>query len=315
MRSPATFFRDSHSIGNVTYTKALAQSSNVGAIKTGLRVGKENFYDYAQKFGFGQTTGIELPTEARGILHPPKNFNGDSLASMSLGYEVSVTALQAASSYGAIANDGVRVQPRIIKEIRHDEGEPIKTSAGEKTQVLKAETAQTLRKMMRHVVLEGTGKLANVSGYSVAGKTGTAWKYDAELKKVNSGKYVSSFVGFAPVENPSVVIAVVMDEPRSGARDGGHVSAPVFREIAEGILPELNVKPDLQNAPPMMIAEDIPEEIPAEIELLPTEIKKKDTLEDIIAEDLKKEKEDKKPSKEEKKIRRAETQERGIGRK
>ena len=141
-----------------------------------------------------------------------------------------------------------------------------------------------------------------MGGYSVAGKTGTAWKYDAALKKVNSGKYVSSFVGFAPVENPSVVIAVVMDEPRSGARDGGHVSAPVFREIAEGILPELSVKPDLENAPQIMIAEDIPEEVPAEIEILPTEVKKKETLEDIIADDLsRQEKEEKKTTESEKK--------------
>ena len=152
-------FRDSHSVGNVTYTKALAQSSNVGAIKTGLKVGKENFYSYAQKFGFGQTTGIELPTEARGILHPPKNFNGDSLASMSLGYEVSVTALQAASAYGAIANDGVRIQPRIIKEIRQEGNEKIPMNSGESTQVLRAETAQTLRKMMRHVRFGRHGKI------------------------------------------------------------------------------------------------------------------------------------------------------------
>ena len=109
---------------------------------------------------------------------------------------------------------------------------------------MSAETARDLRGMLQQVVEKGTAKRAQLNGYTSAGKTGTAWKYDPEIKKYNPAKYVSSFVGMAPAENPSLVIAVVMDEPRGGARDGGQVSAPVFREIAEQVLPELNVLPE-----------------------------------------------------------------------
>jgi cell division protein FtsI (penicillin-binding protein 3) len=115
--------------------------------------------------------------------------------------------------------------------------------------------------MLREVVVKGTGKRAQLNGYTSAGKTGTAWKYNAKLKKVDSGKYVSSFIGMAPMDNPSVVIAVVMDEPQGGARDGGQVSAPVFREIAEQILPELNVAPDANIRQETFTAEELPTEI------------------------------------------------------
>jgi cell division protein FtsI (penicillin-binding protein 3) len=242
------------------YDEALAVSSNVAAIKTALSGGKENFYNYAQKFGFGASTGVELPAEANGIFRSPKSWNGDSLASMSIGYEISVSALQMAAAYATIANDGVRVQPHIIKEIRQD-GKVLSSTEAQKTQVVTAGTARYLKRMLREVVLKGTGKRAQLNGYTAAGKTGTAWKYNAKLKKVDSGKYVSSFIGMAPADNPSVVILVVMDEPSGGARDGGQVSAPVFREIAEQILPELNVVPDANIRQETLTAEDIPSEI------------------------------------------------------
>jgi cell division protein FtsI/penicillin-binding protein 2 len=257
-------FNDPHATKVMDYDEALAVSSNVAAIKTGLSAGKENFYNYAQKFGFGQPVGIELPAEERGIFRSPKSWNGDSLASMSIGYEISVSALQMASAYATIANDGVRIQPHIIKEIRQD-GKVLSSTEAQKTQVVTAETARYLRRMLREVVLKGTGKRAQLNGYTSAGKTGTAWKYNAKLKKVDSGKYVSSFIGMAPMDNPSVVIAIVMDEPQGGARDGGQVSAPVFRDIAEQILPELNVAPDANIRQDTLTADDIPSEIePAE---------------------------------------------------
>ena len=252
-------FNDPHATKWMGYDEALAVSSNVAAIRTGLSTGKEKFYFYAQKFGFGQPVGIELPAEERGIFRSPKSWNGDSLASMSIGYEISVSALQMASAYATIANDGVRVQPHIIKEIRQ-EGKVLSSTEAKKTQVVTAETARTLRRMLREVVLKGTGKRAQLNGYTSAGKTGTAWKYNAKLKRVDSGKYVSSFIGMAPMDNPSIVIAVVMDEPAGGARDGGQVSAPVFREIAEQILPELNVAPDANIRQDTLTAEDIPSE-------------------------------------------------------
>jgi cell division protein FtsI/penicillin-binding protein 2 len=253
-------FNDPHATKWMGYDEALAVSSNVAAIKTAVSTGKENFYAYAQKYGFGQPTGIELPAEANGIFRSPKSWNGDSLASMSIGYEISVSALQMTTAYATIANDGVRVRPHIIKEIRQD-GKVLSSTDAQKTQVVTADTARYLKRMMREVVLKGTGKRAQLNGYSSAGKTGTAWKYNAKLKKVDSGKYVSSFIGMAPMDNPSVVIAVVMDEPQGGARDGGQVSAPVFREIAEQILPELNVIPDANVRQETFTAEEIPSEI------------------------------------------------------
>lgn len=253
-------FNDPHATKWMGYDEALAVSSNVAAIKTALATGKDNFYNYAQKFGFGQPVGVELPAEERGIFRSPKSWNGDSLASMSIGYEISVSALQMATAYATIANDGVRVQPHIIKEIRQD-GKVISSTEAQKTQVVTADTARYLRRMLREVVTKGTGKRAQLNGYTSAGKTGTAWKYNAKLKRVDSGKYVSSFIGMAPADNPSVVIAVVMDEPSGGARDGGQVSAPVFREIAEQILPELNVTPDASVQLDSLTAQELPSEI------------------------------------------------------
>ncbi len=237
-------FNDPHATKTMSYVEAMAVSSNVAAIKTGLSLGKENFYAYAQKFGFGQTTGVELPAEARGIFRAPETWNGDSLASMSIGYEVGVTAVQMATAYAAIANGGVKIKPHIIKEIRNAGGSPATIAESVQTPIVSPEAARDLRKMMREVVVRGTAKRAQLNGYTSAGKTGTAWKYNAKLKKVDAGKYVSSFIGMAPAENPAVVILVVMDEPTGGARDGGQVSAPVFKEIAGQILPELNVVPD-----------------------------------------------------------------------
>ncbi len=237
-------FRDSHSVGKVSYLRAFAESSNVGAIKTAIKLGEKSFYRYALDFGFGQKSGIRLPAEAAGLLRPPKRWNGDSLASMSIGYEIGVTALQSATAFATIANDGVKVQPHIVKEIRKSDGEIVSSTKPEKVRVVSTGTARKLRRMLQQVVLDGTARSAQLAGYSSAGKTGTAWKYDAKLKAVNRNKYVSSFIGFAPADKPEVVIAIVIDEPQGALRYGGQVAAPVFREIAEQVLPELNVIPD-----------------------------------------------------------------------
>lgn len=253
-------FRDPHCNKTLSYTDALAVSSNIGAIKTGMRVGKDEFYNYARQFGFGDQTGIELPAEAKGQLRAPKSWNGDSLASMSIGYEVGVTALQTAAAFATIANDGIRVKPHIIKEIRQADDKTASAVEAEKIPVVGADAARDLRKMLRQVVLKGTGKRAQLDGYSCAGKTGTAWKYDPKLKKVSEDKYVSSFVGMAPADNPSLVIAVVLDEPHGAARDGGQVSAPIFHDIAEQILPELGIVPDGG------IRKDLAQDVPSEDE-------------------------------------------------
>lgn len=237
-------FKDSKVLGRINFIKAMAVSSNVCAIKTGMRVGRENYYESIKKFGFGTPTGIELPAETGGMVRSPEKWFGDSLASMSIGYEIGVSPLQMATAFATIANNGVRVQPRIIKEIRRSDETVISVTKPEKTRVVSDEAAAGLRQMLRQVVVSGTGKKAQVEGYTTAGKTGTAWKYDPAIKRVSSSKYVSSFIGYAPADAPKITIAVIIDEPRIGGRNGGDVAAPVFREITEKVLPELKVAPD-----------------------------------------------------------------------
>ncbi|CAN5626979.1 penicillin-binding protein [soil metagenome] len=260
-------FRDSRALGRVSYTKAMAVSSNVSAIKTGVKVGKENFYSTIKDFGFGRPTGIELPAETAGIVRPTERWFGDSLASMSIGYEIGVSPLQMATAFATIANNGVRVQPHLIKEIRQSDETIVSVTRPEKTQVVRVETARGLREMLREVVVSGTGKQAQVAGYSTSGKTGTAWKFDEKLKRVNAAKYMSSFMGFAPANDPEVTIAVVIDEPKVGGRGGGSVAAPVFREIAEQILPDMDIRPDLDSNGSLLASIDVTEspEIPESV--------------------------------------------------
>lgn len=236
-------FTDGHPLGMASVTKALSVSNNVAAIKIAQRLDKERFYDYSRRFGFGLQSGVELPSETSGILRSPKGWAGDSLASMSIGYEVGVTSLQMASAYATIANDGVRVQPYVVREIGEEGKDPVYSAQPQRTQVVSAEAARTLRNMMRDVITTGTGKRAQLEGYTAAGKTGTAWKYD-QKKGYSEGKRISSFIGMAPAENPAVVISVMLDEPSIGDRSGGTVAAPVFKMIAEQVLPRLNVLPD-----------------------------------------------------------------------
>ncbi len=237
-------FRDSHPVGTVSYSQAMAHSSNVCAIKTAMGAGRDDFAAMVQKMGFGEKTGIELPAETAGIVRPVSKWNGDSLASLSIGYEIGVSALQMATAFATIANNGVRVRPRVIKEVRRPGETPQPTAAEEQTQVVSPETARHLRTMLKQVVLTGTGRRAQLNGYTAAGKTGTAWKFNPKTRAVDPTKYISSFIGMAPADSPELVIAVTIDEPRSGSRDGGRVAAPVFREIAQQLLHELKVPTD-----------------------------------------------------------------------
>jgi cell division protein FtsI (penicillin-binding protein 3) len=248
-------FKDSHAIGRVSYIKALAHSSNVCAIKTGLRVGKDDFFAMMGKMGFGSRTGVELPGETSGIVRSPDRWNGDSLASMSIGYEIGVTALQMTTAFATIANDGVRAKPHIIKEIRRANNQPKVLTETVATQVVTQETARHLRTMLREVVVSGTGRRAQLDGYTAAGKTGTAWKFNPATKAVDPSKYVSSFIGMAPADQPEIVIGIVMDEPKAGSRDGGGAAAPVFREIAQRLLTEMKVEPDARSGPDALTAQ------------------------------------------------------------
>ncbi len=251
-------FSDHHA-GAMSYADALAVSSNTCAIKTGMRVGREDFFAMLQKMGFGSKTGVELPAETQGLVRSPEKWNGDSLASMSIGYEIGVTALQMVTAFATIANDGIRNQPHVIKEIRRTDQQPKIVTEPQQTQVITTQSARHLKTMLRQVVLSGTGRRAQLNGYSVAGKTGTAWKFNPKTKTVDSSKYISSFIGMAPADNSEIVVGVVMDEPRVGGRDGGVVSAPVFREIAQQILREMNVPTDTHVNQESLVAKEIPE--------------------------------------------------------
>ncbi|HEX8136210.1 MAG TPA: penicillin-binding protein [Pyrinomonadaceae bacterium] len=234
---------DHHAFGSLTIAEALAKSSNVAAIKLGLRVGDEAMAEMMKRFGFGSRTGVELPGETAGLVRAVARWQPSSMGSIAIGQEVGVTPLQMAAAFGALANDGERITPHLVREIRDAEGAVVYQANPERHGVVSAETARVLRGMLEGVTLNGTAKRAQLNGYTAAGKTGTAQKIDPATKAYSKTKYIGSFVGFAPVENPAVVIIVVIDEPL-GAYHGGDVAAPVFREIAEQVLPALSIAPD-----------------------------------------------------------------------
>lgn len=236
---------DHHAFGSLTIAEALAKSSNVAAIKLGIRVGDETMYDYIKRFGFGSRTGIELPGETAGILRKVERWQPSSIGSIAIGQEIGVTPVQMVAAFGALANDGVRIAPHLIREVRDAGGTVVYRAQPEERRVISAETAIALRGMLEGVTLNGTAKKAQLDGYSAAGKTGTAQKIDPRTRRYSATKFVGSFVGFAPVSNPQVVIIVVIDEP-GGAYHGGEVAAPVFREVAEQILPGLDIVPDIE---------------------------------------------------------------------
>lgn len=236
---------DHHPFGVLSIADALAKSSNVAAIKLGLRVGDDRMYDYMKRFGFGFRTGIELPGETAGILRPVSRWSPSSMGSLAMGQEIGVTPLQMATAFGALANDGIRIAPHLVREIRGSDGSIVYSATPQQSRVVSEVTAKALRGMLEGVTLNGTAKQAQLNGYSAAGKTGTAQKIDPRTRTYSTTKHIASFVGFAPVENPAVVIIVVLDEP-TGAYHGGDVAAPVFREIAEQILPGLDIAPDIK---------------------------------------------------------------------
>ena len=247
---------DGHPYGVLTIADALAKSSNVGAIKLGLLVGNESMYDYMKRLGFGARTGIDLGGESPGILRPVNRWQPASIGSLAMGQEIGVTPLQMAAAYSVLANGGMLVKPHVVREVRTPDGAVVFQAKIETRRALKPETTTALRGMFEGVTLRGTARKAQLNGYTAAGKTGTAQKIDPKTHTYSATKYVGSFVGFAPVNNPAVVIIVVIDEPL-GAYHGGDVAAPVFREIAEQILPDLNVVPDVEvKNDPALIARD-----------------------------------------------------------
>ena len=239
-------------MGVVSVSTALARSSDVAAVKLALKVGPDRFYQYIRDFGFGSRSGIELPGETRGLLRPTKKWNGSSIGSIAIGQEVGVTPVQLVSMVSSIANGGTYLPPRILlgstgqaaQPFRANEELPSPLPAGAH-RVISELSAAEMRKMMEGVVLYGTGKPAQLNGYSSGGKTGTAQKVDPVTHLYSKTMHIASFAGFAPVNNPVISVAVIMDNPKGASYYGTAVSAPVFAEVAQEVLEYLNVPHDI----------------------------------------------------------------------
>lgn len=237
------FIRDHKPFGWLSVREILQESSDVGTIKLGLRLGPEKLYEHIRRWGFGQRTGIGLPAESPGLLRPVDNWSGISIGALAMGQEVAVTALQLVAAISVVANGGEWVQPRIVREIIPPPlGRAQPPPPGRRQRILRPETAESLRAMLRAVVVKGTGVRAQPQGYAAAGKTGTAQKIDA-TGTYSPTEFVASFIGFAPALEPAITIIVVLDSP-PGLYHGGEVAAPVFRNVAEQVLAYLNVPPD-----------------------------------------------------------------------
>ncbi len=223
---------------------AFAHSSNIGAIQVGFKVGQPAMYDYMKRFGFGQKTGLPLPGESPGKVYRLEKWGKTSLASVSMGQEVSVTTVQLAQAASAVANGGMLVKPRLVMK-RDNRVEPLATPV----RILKPETTFTMRRMMEDVVLTGTGSRARLAGYSSAGKTGSAQIYDYANKHYTH-TYNGSFMGFAPVTNPRVVVVVTLNGTHGESGFGGSSAAPVFKIVTAEALRVGEVPKDLPETIP-----------------------------------------------------------------
>jgi cell division protein FtsI/penicillin-binding protein 2 len=243
----------SRNLGVLSLTDVIVKSSNVGAVKIGLRLGAERFGLYANRFGFGRPTSPDFPSESPGILWSASRLNDGGVASMSMGYQVGVTPLQMAAAMNAVANGGVWIEPRIVRAMVRD---GVRTRIEPRTtrRVISKETVIEMLPILERVVTDGTGRVAfkGMPGYTVAGKTGTA-------DKLVNGRYVSSmqnvsFLGFVPSRNPVVTGIVMIDTPRVPNDTGGAVAAPIFRRIAEAAMRHLGVPPNVNAPPPILVA-------------------------------------------------------------
>lgn len=238
---------DHERLGTITAAEAYAHSSDVAAIKVGMKLGDDRFYHYIKDYGFGATTGVELPGETRGLLKPVNRWSKVSIGAISMGQEIGVTPLQVISMVSTIANDGIYTPPRIVAgELPPNAGpKQVVFHPAQQHRVVSAETAVTMKKMMEGVVMFGTARRAMLDGYSVAGKTGTAQKVDPKTGTYSKTKYIASFVGFSPVNEPALTIAVILDSAE-GLHQGGQVCAPVWRRIMQQVLEYKHVPHDLE---------------------------------------------------------------------
>jgi cell division protein FtsI (penicillin-binding protein 3) len=249
LRIGSRIIHDDHSYSSLPMRDVLAHSSNIGAIHIGMQVGEKNLYAYVRKFGFGQRTGIELPAEAPGMLRPLSRWRSGSLPSISMGHEVSVTSVQLARAASVIANGGYMIKPHLVLQEQAPGAPPEVTVEPPPVRVLQPETVFQMRQMMEHVVLAGTGKKAHVMGYTTAGKTGTAQIFDF-AHHMYTHRYNASFMGFAPVTNPAVVVVATVSGTTGALGEAAWVAAPAFRTVMEEALR----------------LKGIPRDIPAELE-------------------------------------------------
>lgn len=234
MKVPGGVIRDTHPCGWLTVQQVVEESSNIGTVKIARKLEQAGLYKYVRLFGFGNKTTVDLPGEVAGNVKKPTRWSGRTLASMSIGQEIGVTALQMAMAYGAIANGGRLMAPRIYRR-RSPDGVWESKRPHVLRDVISEETAGNVAEVLEGVVLRGTGKNARVPGYSVAGKTGTAQRAKEGGRGYDPNRYVSSFIGFLPVERAEFVCIVIVDGPK-GIRWGSKVAAPVFSRIMQRIL-------------------------------------------------------------------------------
>ena len=234
-----------HKFGWLTLQDVVSRSSNIGSVKVAQHLGKNYFYDYIKKFGFGQKTGVALPGEAVGQFKELAAWDERSLASISFGHEISATPLQMINAVSAIANGGTLMVPRVTRAIIKNGRVTKRFKSKSVRRVISTQTSRQVIEILKHAVKNGTGGKAAIKGYEVAGKTGTAQKYDHKKGSYSSTAYVSSFVGFVPADAAKIAILVMVDEPKGG-HWGGSVAAPVFKDIGRETLRYLNVPPNDQ---------------------------------------------------------------------
>ncbi|TKB90494.1 MAG: penicillin-binding protein 2 [Nitrospira sp.] len=239
-----TVIHDHERLGWISFAQVIQKSSNIGAAKTGMALGEHRLYRYLQAFGFGQRTEIDLPGEGVGLVRDPKDWGRRSVASISIGQEIGVTPLQMVSAVAAIANGGVLMKPYVVSEIRDADNHILRQVPPQtKRRVISPETARSVTKILEGVVTDGTGTNAAIPGFRVAGKTGTAQKIDSRTGAYSASRFVASFTGYAPADNPQLAMIVVIDEPL-GDTQGGAVAAPVFSRVGEQVLSYLGVPSD-----------------------------------------------------------------------
>ena len=263
--------RDHKPLGLLSVSDILVNSSNVGTIKLGQRLGARRLYSYARKFGFGEKTGLPLPGEASGLLRHPERWTPDSMGSIPIGQEIGVTMIQLARAVSVIANGGSLVEPVLVQSVRYPGGIGELRFGAEPKRVISEETAAKMRAMMERVVQSGTGRLALTPGYRVGGKTGTAQKVDPETRAYSKTAYLANFVGFAPVNSPSLVVVIALDSP-VGKYYGGRVAAPIFPAIAMQALRFRDVLPALPMQFKPSVASEVAEETLADFAHLPEDL-------------------------------------------